>query len=141
MSKKTDLHLFIAMKRANAYLDKASAPLFAKSGLTASQFAVLEVLYHKGNLTIGEVQDKILSSTGTMPLIIKNLEKQGLILKTQCKSDKRRFYLELSPTGETLIAEVFKENARQIEDDFSVLTEEEKETLLYLLKKVSRYHT
>lgn len=141
MNRKLDLNLFIAMKRANAYLDKASAPLFAKHGLTSSQFAVLEVLYHKGNLSIGEVQDKILSSTGTMPLIIKNLEKQGFILKTQCKNDKRKFYLELSPTGEELIAEVFKENAGQIEEDFSVLNEEEKETFLYLLKKVSRYRT
>ncbi|WP_235899151.1 MarR family transcriptional regulator [Suipraeoptans intestinalis] len=53
--------------------------------MTLSQFAVLEALYSKGDLTVGEVREKILSSVGTIPVIVNNLVGRGYVNDWQIK--------------------------------------------------------
>ena len=72
---KTELKILIGLHRAINYIDRQSTKIFSEYQLTLGQFAVLEALHHKGDMTVGQVQEKILSSGGTMPLIINNLEK------------------------------------------------------------------
>lgn len=50
-------------------------------GLTAAQFGVLEILYHKGNLRIGEILEGTLSTGGNMTVVIENLEKTGFVVR------------------------------------------------------------
>lgn len=52
---------------------------FKKYGLTTSQFGVLVALYHKGSLSVGEVQEKILSTSGTIPVIWNKEEQEELL--------------------------------------------------------------
>ena len=48
-----DLKMVIALSRAVNAHSKAALEVFRKYGLTTAQFAVLEVLFHKGPLKIG----------------------------------------------------------------------------------------
>ena len=74
-----ELKLLIGLHRVCNEIDRRSSQLVSKYNLSLGQFAVLEALYHKGDLSVGEVQRKILSSSGTMPVIIRNLEKRGYL--------------------------------------------------------------
>ena len=76
MENEIDLKILIALHRVINAVDSKTIKLVKSYGLSLGQFAVLEVLYHKGEMTVGQVQKKILSTTGTMPVIIKNLEKK-----------------------------------------------------------------
>lgn len=58
-------------------------------GLTSSQFAVLEALYNKGDLKICEIIEKILTTSGNITVVIKNLEKEEFISKYPDPEDKR----------------------------------------------------
>ena len=55
---KIELKIFIGMSRAINKINRATNKIYTKYGLTSGQFAVLEVLYHKGDLSVGEVQEK-----------------------------------------------------------------------------------
>ena len=86
----TDMKIIIGLHRMLTDLDRCSAAVVAAHGLTLGQFAVLEALYHKGAMTVGQVQEKILSSSGTIPLIIRNLEKRSLLKRRMDEQDKRK---------------------------------------------------
>src|SRR5260221_4599807 len=54
------LQLVIALARALQAMERFVRPHLATSGLAMTEFAVLEALYHKGPLRLGEVRDRIL---------------------------------------------------------------------------------
>jgi MarR family 2-MHQ and catechol resistance regulon transcriptional repressor len=49
----------------------------AERGLGMTKFAVLEVLYHKGALPLGEIRDRILVAGPSTTYVVKKLEKRG----------------------------------------------------------------
>ncbi|MCQ4936151.1 MULTISPECIES: MarR family winged helix-turn-helix transcriptional regulator [Anaerotignum] len=132
---KAELKILIGLHRAVNYIDRQSAKIFTEYKLSMGQFAVLEALYHKGDATVGEIQERILSSSGTMPLIINNLEKRGYLIRKTDSKDKRRCILHITPQGEEIIGEVYPRNEAKIIELMSYWTEEEKEQMVTLLKK------
>lgn len=135
----TELKILIGLHRICNETDRRTSQLAAGYGLSLGQFAVLEVLYHKGDLSVGEVQRKILSSSGTMPVIVRNLEKRGLLTKSPDGEDRRRNILHITEEGRKLIAEIFPLNKELILESLSPLSREEKDALLKLLKKLKRH--
>ena len=136
---KQELKIFIAMNRALNLINKTNFKVINNYKLTPPQFAVLEALYHKGNLSVGEVQEKILSTSGTIAVIIRNLEKDNLITRYQDKNDKRKYILSISEKGQLLMDEVYPEIEKNILSQISVLDESEQDILLKYLKKLSGY--
>ena len=61
--KPVELQLLIGLNRVLNDIDRQLARVLAKYGLTIGQYGVLEALYVKGDLTVGEVQRKIFSTT------------------------------------------------------------------------------
>ncbi|MGD1823175.1 MAG: MarR family winged helix-turn-helix transcriptional regulator [Pleomorphochaeta sp.] len=133
------LKVFIAMNRALKKININNNRVLRDYNLTSSQFAVLEALYHKGELSVGDVQDKILSSSGTIALIIRNLEKNELLYRRTCKYDKRKFLLQISKKGKSLIESVYPIIEKNIVDNIDNLDEKEQENILLCLKKMSGY--
>lgn len=137
MENEIDLKILIALHRVVNAVDSKTAKLVKAYGLSLGQFAVLEVLYHKGEMTVGQVQKKILSSTGTIPVIIKNLEKRQLISHKKDENDKRKCILSITNKGRDLISEVFPKNKEYIIDYFKTMKESEKKEFLRLMKKLN----
>lgn len=134
-----ELKLFIALNKAVNSFTKKTNKIVTQYDITYSQFAVLEVLYHKGALSVGDVKEEILSSSGTIAIINKNLEKNKLIVKFQDNKDKRKYILKLTTKGIDLITEVYPENERMIVNSMNVLDLEEKEYMLNCLQKITGY--
>ncbi|MDY4129010.1 MarR family winged helix-turn-helix transcriptional regulator [Peptostreptococcus porci] len=130
------LKLIIALHRNIDKIDKRTMKLAQKEGLTFGQFEVLEVLYSKGDMSIGNVMEKILSSVGTISVIVNNLVKLDYIERLPCENDKRICILHLKDKGRDVIERVVIKNTEMLEESFSMLTEEEKENLLITLKKI-----
>lgn len=131
-----ELNILIGLHRVTNSIDKKTFSLVNKNGLTNSQFMALEALYSKGEMSIGEVRDKILSSVGTIPLIVNNLVKKGYIQRRTSEKDGRVCILHLTKEGYEVINKVAPQNVGLIIDSMSILHEEEKDQLLYLLKKL-----
>lgn len=130
-----ELKLLIGLHRVCNEIDRRSSRIFTQYGLSLGQFAVLEALYHKGDLSVGQVQKKILSTSGTIPVIVSNLEKRGLLERLQDVTDKRKCLLHITEEGKKLVEEVFPENKKVIIDSMTNWSDEEKEQMLKILKK------
>ena len=132
--KNLELNNFIALHRTVIKMDRTLSKIFDSHGLTTGQFAVLEALYHKGDLTIGQVQQKILSTSGTMPLIVKNLESRKLLERRPDQNDGRRCILHITDDGKTLMSKVFPIVEAKIIQMFSPIPLNKKQELLDILK-------
>lgn len=130
-----DSSIIIGLHRVVADLDRETARISGRYGLTLGQFAVLEALYHKGDLTVGQVKEAILSSTGTIPVIINNLEKQNFVHRAHDPADRRRSIVQLTSSGRRLIEKVYPENEQMFRDKFSVWSKDEQRELLRLILK------
>ncbi|MFL6300314.1 MAG: MarR family winged helix-turn-helix transcriptional regulator [Terriglobales bacterium] len=137
-NKKTAqaLDAFVKLTRASNSVSAATSSSIAGAGLTTSQFAVLEVLYHAGPLCLTEIAHKILTTGGNLTLVVKNLEKRGLVQRRQSADDRRFFSLNLTPKGKNLIAEVFPKQAAEITRVIGALSTEEQAELARLSKKL-----
>ena len=104
--------------------------------LTITQFAVLEALHHLGPLCQGELAEKLLKSGGNLTMVVNNLEKAGLVKRERDRSDRRFVQVRLTPSGETLIAELYPRIAQRVIAELSRLTPAEQAELDRLCKKV-----
>ncbi len=131
-----DGKLIIALSRALRWIHKDSEAMFRAADLTMAQFAVLEALYHKGDMTVGGLIEAVLSTSGNMTVVIRNLEQHELVLRKENPSDKRSFIVCLTKRGEELISEVFKKHMELVAESLSKITEEEKDTVIKILRKL-----
>ncbi len=107
-------------------------------GLTLSQFAVLEALYHVGPQNLGDLARRILTSSGNLTLVIANLRKRGLVKRKQEGKDKRFAFATITPAGAKLIQRIFPDHAKRITEIMSRLTPEEQERLGDLCRKLGK---
>ncbi len=128
--------ILVGLVRNARAMNRMTAQLLSGHNLTLGQFSVLEVLYSKGPLRIGEVQELILSSTGTMPTIVGNLERRHLITKEPDPRDRRAMQLHLTPEGEQAVLDVLPRNLEQLDCHCARLSDDEQEELICLLKKL-----
>ena len=123
------------MRAANALRTAASRQL-EPTGLTLSQFAVLEALYHLGPMSLSEVAKKILTTGGNLTMVAGNLDKQGLVERKCSTEDARVYILSLTPKGKKLISEMFPEHAKAIAEALQTLSPKEQKKLSELCRKL-----
>jgi MarR family 2-MHQ and catechol resistance regulon transcriptional repressor len=123
------------MRGANSLRTLAARQL-DPTGLTLSQFAVLEALYHLGPMSLSEVAKKILTTGGNLTMVAGNLEKQGLVNRRCSTEDARVYILSLTPKGKKLISEIFPEHAAAITEALEALTPKEQKKVSELCKKL-----
>ena len=132
-----NLRSLVILSRTAQTVHRREMKTIKESGLTVSQFGVLEALYHKGPLRISVVTEKILSTGGNMTVVINNLVKNGLIKKYKDDNDGRATIVALTDSGIKIMDEYFPAHIDNINDIFSALNAAEKEKLIELLKKLS----
>ena len=132
-----DSGILIGIHRIVKDLDRETTKISASYGLTFPQFMVLEALLHKESMTVGEIKDTILSSNGTIPVIINNLVKLGMVRRTKDPEDHRRSVVELTEQGRELIERICPENDRMFIERFGIWSTEEKKELL---RMIAKYH-
>ena len=135
----TALKLWVVLARAYAAVSERAARDVARHGLTLAEFAVMEALYHKGQLLLGEVQKKILVSSGGVTYLVDRLEQRGLVERRLCAEDRRARYAALTPKGEAFMSRIFPEHAACISDVASALTLAEQQQVTRLLRDLGRH--
>ena len=131
-----NLKILIGLHKNVKEIDNKTMAIARKYGLSFSQFMVLEALLSKGILSISEVRDTILSSVGTISLVISNLEKMGHIKRDADKNDKRICLISLTDKGREIISKIVPENEKMINNHMKKLDNRERKILLELLKKI-----
>ncbi|EEL51669.1 MULTISPECIES: MarR family winged helix-turn-helix transcriptional regulator [Bacillus cereus group] len=133
------LKVFIALSRVHRAVMNTTNKSIQSNGLNPTEFAVLELLYHKGGQPLQQIGERILIASGSITYVVDKLEKKGLVKRIPCPNDRRVIYAQLTAEGEAFIASIFPNHEKVIHDSFEMLTKEEKDELLFLLKKVGKY--
>ena len=133
------LKLTVVLTKAQAAVQAHAAAHTASHGLTLAEFAVLEALYHKGDLLLGELQRKLFVSTGGITYLVDRLERKGLVRRLECPTDRRARYASLTADGSGLIERIFPEHTAWLERAVSGLTQAEQRTAIALLRTLGQH--
>ncbi|MGT2930442.1 MarR family winged helix-turn-helix transcriptional regulator [Streptococcus dentasini] len=133
--KNSAVKSMVVMRKAFHTIDSRVSTTFRDFDLTPAQFSVLDVLYSKGSMRIGELVSSILTTSGNMTIVIKNMEKSGWIRREASKRDGRAYIIHLTKKGRRIIERALPAHIEAVEETFSILTQEEQEQLITLLKK------
>src|SRR5262245_6594102 len=106
--------------------------------LTASQFAVLEVLLHLGPLHQIIISEKLLKTSGNITMVLSHLERRGLIARDRDDNDRRCNTVRLTSSGRRLISSLSPQHATHITELFGILSPEQQEALGSLCRQLGQ---
>jgi len=135
--RNSGTHLFLLFWKASHAVMNFDRESIRKAGFgSLTDFAVLEVLLHKGAQPVNEIGEKVLLTSGSITTAIQRLEKKGLVARKRDDVDRRVMRISLTDEGQKRIEASFTEHSERLDDLFSVLSEEERTQFGDLVRKV-----
>lgn len=132
------LHLYRVFAKSFKSVNEHAVTGSKIQGFNPTAFAVMEVLYYKGSQPIQQIGAKLLLQSGNVTYVIDKLESNGLLKRQPCPRDRRVIYAELTEKGKELMDKLYPEFSDRIDYALSGLDEDEKQTMINLLKKMGR---
>ncbi|MEP6961334.1 MAG: MarR family transcriptional regulator [Acidobacteriota bacterium] len=136
MPQESAIHLWLILNRAARSVERNAQNSIAKLDLGLSDFAVLELLLHKGPRPVNQIGEKVLLTSGSITSAIDRLASRALVRRAPNPIDQRSRLVELTPAGRKLITQAFAQHTRDIEETMSILRPQERQDLARLLKKL-----
>lgn len=138
MDYSTELVLALISRIHTKSAEFTNSRLPQENGLVSSHGFILFQLAEKEKLTMKDIASIINRDKSTTTVLIKKLLDKGLVKQESSSDDKRIKYITLTAKGKklnTLTSSISKDLLKVCYKNFS---EEEKQTLLSLLSKVSK---
>lgn len=132
------VHLWLILWKAARSLEKHSLQSVERFGLGLSDFGVLEALLHRGPLNAKELGAKVLLTSGSMTAAIDRLEKRGLVIRRNDRTDRRACIVHLTDTGKRFIQKIFEQHREAMESAVSEISIQDRSLLISLLKKTGK---
>jgi MarR family 2-MHQ and catechol resistance regulon transcriptional repressor len=136
MEQETGTHVWLVLSKASRAVERSALSSIATLGLGLSDFAVLELLLHKGPQPVSAIGRRVLLASGSTTAAVDRLEQRGLVQRNVDPNDLRARIVQLTDAGRTLIEEAFTKHAADMEETMAVLKPAERLELVRLLKKV-----
>jgi MarR family transcriptional regulator, 2-MHQ and catechol-resistance regulon repressor len=130
------LKLWVVLARAYAAVARQVDADIARHGLTTTEFGILEALRHKGPLLLGEIQRKVLVTSGGITYLVDRLVAKGLVRREPSPDDRRARFAVLTPEGQSLIDRIFPEHASFVMRAVTGLDAREQSEAIALLRKL-----
>ncbi|SUM73186.1 MarR family winged helix-turn-helix transcriptional regulator [Staphylococcus saprophyticus] len=131
------LNTFVGLNRTLDHLMKIVKTDVQRYGLNVTEFAVMELLYNKGDQPIQRIGNRVLIASSSITYVVDKLEEKGCVVRQRNEKDKRVTNASLTDKGRSMMDEIFPDHASTLESTFSVLTDEEITVLQTALKKLS----
>jgi MarR family 2-MHQ and catechol resistance regulon transcriptional repressor len=131
-------HVWLVMMKAMRALTRYAAAGIEETGLGLSDFAVLEVLLHKGPLPVNTIGPIVDLTPGSISIAVDRLVAKDLVSRVESAEDRRVRIVALTRRGKDLIVSAFRKHAGQMKRVFSELTPVELRTLEVALKKIGK---
>ena len=87
---------------ASRLLTQAYHPLLGKHGLTYPQYLVLLVLWEKDGQPVNDIAKRLILETNTVTPLLKRMEAEGIVTRSQGKEDARQMIVSLTWKGKSL---------------------------------------
>ncbi|HBS91362.1 MAG TPA: MarR family transcriptional regulator [Erysipelotrichaceae bacterium] len=130
------LKALVTQIKSNHYIDQYIKKDMVNYGVSANEYMILELLFHRGKQPIQKIGEHVYLTSGTMTYIIDQLVKKGYVMRIRCEDDQRIRYVSLSQQGKELIEQSFPLHTQAIEVLFSPFSSDELDQWIYLQKKI-----
>jgi MarR family 2-MHQ and catechol resistance regulon transcriptional repressor len=138
-SREAATRVWLVLWKAAHAIEQNAIRSVSALGLGGSDFAVLEVLLHKGPEPVNIIGKKVLLTSGSITAAVDRLESRKLVRRTADPKDGRSRIVQLTKTGRHLIERAFQKHAMDMEETMAVLRTGERVELVRLLKKVGMW--
>ncbi len=126
----------VNIRYTSNYLNSLQNMFMLEFDLSMPQFNILRILRGANTaINVRTVKERMIEKSPNSTRLMDKLVLKNLIIRTNCKNDKRVVFVEISEDGLALLSKIdLKMDVDFIESDN--LTEEEAETLSFLLDKL-----
>ncbi|MGM8211227.1 MarR family winged helix-turn-helix transcriptional regulator [Virgibacillus sp. W0430] len=132
--RKASLKLFVVLHRALQSIEKQVFRDIKSHGLNLTEFAVLELLFNKGDQPIQMIGKKVLLASSSITYVVDKLEEKGLLKRKACPKDRRVTYAVLTNDGKDLMKDVFPKHEQALTEILGGLSVIEKQRMIEQLK-------
>jgi MarR family 2-MHQ and catechol resistance regulon transcriptional repressor len=129
-------YVWLILAKAAKSVEQNARSSISGLGLGLSDFAVLELLLHKGPQLINAIGKRVLLTSGSITTAIDRLEAKNLVLRVPHPEDLRARLVQLTAKGRRVIECAFSRHVADMEETMNVLDEAERHELVRLLKKL-----
>jgi len=132
-------HLFLLFWKASRAVMRFDQASIERSGFTSlSDFAVMEVLLHKGSLPVNVIGEKVLLTSGSITTAVQRLEQKGLVRRERSVEDARVVRVHLTDSGRERIKRAFDGHAAELDRLFEVLDPPQRVAFADLMRKIGQ---
>jgi MarR family 2-MHQ and catechol resistance regulon transcriptional repressor len=132
------VHCWLVWRKAH---DAVSDYLYSgieETGISDTDFRVLEVLLHKGPLPVNNIGPKVHLTPGSISVAVDRLLEKGLVSRAESPDDRRVRIVALTKSGKNLIVPIFRKHSAEITKVFAVANPKELQILESVLKKAGK---
>ena len=99
---KLENQLCFRLYTASRLITQAYHPLLSELGLTYPHYRVLLVLWEKDAQPVNDIAKRLLLETNTVTPLLKRMEAEGVVTRTQGTKDARQTIVKLTAMGRGL---------------------------------------
>ena len=129
-------HLWLVLMKAHRTLERLATHSIESSEAGLSDFAIMEMLLHKGPQPVNEIGRRVELTSGAITTAVDRLESRGLVTREAHSSDRRARIVRLTAAGEVEAARIFADHKAAMDLAARRLSKSERATLIELLKKL-----
>lgn len=140
IKENSGAHLFIVLWKAYKALEGHDRQSINRLGFgSLSDFALLEILLHKGPQPVNEIGRRVFLTSGSITTAVDRAVKRGWVERRPCEHDRRVVNVHLTEAGRDVISEAFPRHVEALEQAVGGLDAKERADLVGLLKKLGHH--
>lgn len=129
--------ILVALRRIIRAVDLQSRQLVRSHGLTGPQGLLLKEVILAGELTVGQLAERVSLSQATVTDILLRLERRGLVERKRSSQDKRRVLVRVTIAGRRLMKHSLPLLQEAFLDKLNQMQEWEQTQLLSSLQRLA----
>lgn len=136
MTARADTAL-VALRRILRAAEMDAKELARRTGLTASQIIVLQIVGRTGEAMGGRIAEQASISQATVTALVDKLEARGLVVRRRGETDRRQVWVTITQEGRAALADSPDFLQRRFEERFNTLQDWEQSFLVAALERVA----
>jgi DNA-binding MarR family transcriptional regulator len=114
---------------------------FVLRNLSFQELHTIEIIGNREQVTMGELAKEAKVTQGTMSVMVKKLVRKGLVERNASQEDLRVIRVRLTGKGGEAYQQHKEMHMKATREWLSLVSEEEQEIILMVLKKIDRFLT
>ncbi len=113
------------LRRVSSTVKRRGRDILADFKITTPQFNALLVLRREGDLTIGELGERLFLACSTATDLVDRMERNELVLRIRDTRDRRVIRMKVLDKGHQMVKEVLEARATYLNGVLSQISDEE----------------